>query len=82
MIYLIIDGFYKLDFESACLRHAELYLLDIPHTQKEVAPIRSRPPFYAGLLRVCLFEVINRSPLFILNFILSNYSKLYTFKLF
>ena len=26
------DGFYSYDFESACLRHAEMYLLDIPHT--------------------------------------------------
>ena len=65
---------YRKSTGLSSLRQAELYLLDIPHTQKEVAPIRSRPlrkrllpfgrdpqergcshsvatPFYAGFLR-------------------------------
>ena len=42
---------YKSVFESASLRDANLYLLDIPHTAS------------VGLLRVCLFKAIYRSVL-------------------
>ena len=41
------NKFLSWDFESACLRHAELYLLMYP-TQKEGAPIRSRTLFMRG----------------------------------
>ena len=34
---------YYFVFESACHRHADMYLLDTPHTFKGVAPIWSRP---------------------------------------
>ncbi len=44
-----IGGFYLFVFESACLQHAVMYLLDIPHT------------ISAGILKVCPSGAIYRS---------------------
>ena len=44
-------GFYLFVFESACLQHAVMYLLDIPHT------------ISAGILKVCPSGAIYRSSL-------------------
>ena len=47
------EGLYQFVFESAYLRHAEMYPIDIPHT------------ICAGLLRVCPFGAIYRRLLMI-----------------
>ena len=47
----IYGGFYLFVFESACLQHAVMYLLDIPHT------------ISAGILKVCPSGAIYRSSL-------------------